>query len=229
MAGGVAWKPIASKISGGASATRSVAAGILTDRRQRFVPHRDHVGRLLEGCLTSRFKPEAHRNACSKSPIRSSVFSSPTEMRNKLSGVRVFGPSTDARCSIKLCVPPRLVARVKSRTFAATCIARSRPPRNCNDNMPPHPAWQRVYSAQDQPAIEGRRCRTAELLRLARPLKQVVLMFGDQRAAHHIAVPTDIFRRRVQHHVDAPLERPLEDWRSECSVAHADSIGTAAD
>src|ERR1017187_908362 len=31
MAGGVAWKPIASKISGGASATRSVAAGILTE------------------------------------------------------------------------------------------------------------------------------------------------------------------------------------------------------
>src|ERR1035438_6781822 len=95
MAGGVAWKPIASKISGGASATRSVAAGILTERRQRLLPHRDHVGRLLEGCLTSRFKPEAHRNACSKSPTKSSAFSNPTEIRSKFSGVRVFGPSTE--------------------------------------------------------------------------------------------------------------------------------------
>src|ERR1035438_6475170 len=81
MAGGVAWKPIASKISGGASATRSVAAGILTERRQRFVPHRDHVGRLLEGCLRMLFKPEAHCNACAKSPTKSSAFSNPTEMR----------------------------------------------------------------------------------------------------------------------------------------------------
>src|ERR1039458_95095 len=110
----------------------------------------------FEGCLTSRFKPETHCNACSKSPTKSSAFSNPTEIRSKFCGVPVFGPSTDARCSIKLCVPPRLVARVKSRTFAATCIARSRPPRNCNDSMPPNPAiWRAATACPGWPARPG--------------------------------------------------------------------------
>src|SRR5687768_10820556 len=46
-------------------------------------------------------------SALPRSSIRSSGCSSPTETRSKLSGARVFGPSTDARCSIKVSGPDR--------------------------------------------------------------------------------------------------------------------------
>ena len=40
--------------------------------------------------------------------------SRPTETRKRPCGVRLSGPSIEARCSIRLSTPPRLVARVKS-------------------------------------------------------------------------------------------------------------------
>ncbi len=36
--------------------------------------------------------------------------------------MRVWGPSTEARCSIRLWAPPRLVARMNTRHWAATAI-----------------------------------------------------------------------------------------------------------
>ena len=62
-------------------------------------------------------------NAWSRSSIRSSGFSSPTDKRSRFSGTLVPGPSTDARCSIKLSTPPRLVALVKSFARPATDMA----------------------------------------------------------------------------------------------------------
>ena len=56
------------------------------------------------------FAPHGHRqaphktihNAWARSSIRSSTFSSPTDTRSRLSGVSLFGPSMEARCSIRL-------------------------------------------------------------------------------------------------------------------------------
>ena len=47
------------------------------------------------------------------------------------------GPSTDARCSIKLCVPPKLVARMNTLVPAATRIAFAAEPFTRNDITPP--------------------------------------------------------------------------------------------
>ena len=59
----------------------------------------------------------SNRPACSR----------PMDNRKRPSGEVVPAPSIDARCSIKLSTPPRLVARVKIFVFAATRIAASRP------------------------------------------------------------------------------------------------------
>ena len=53
-------------------------------------------------------------SAWSRSAIRSSTCSRPIDIRSRPCGVRLCGPSIDARCSIRLSTPPRLVARVKS-------------------------------------------------------------------------------------------------------------------
>src|SRR5438067_9723449 len=82
--------------------------------------------------------PSNQESACSKSSIKSSGCSRPIEQRNKLSGEVVPGPSIDARCSIKLSTPPKLVARVKISVLAATRIAASRPPFASNESIPPN-------------------------------------------------------------------------------------------
>ena|SRR5215813_11205768 len=51
-----------------------------------------------------------HGSACTKSSIKSSGCSKPTDNRNKFFGDVEAGPSADARCSIRLSTPPRLVA-----------------------------------------------------------------------------------------------------------------------
>ncbi len=48
------------------------------------------------------------------------------------------GPSIDARCSIKLSTPPKLVARIKIFVFAAAFIAASRPPLTSKESIPPN-------------------------------------------------------------------------------------------
>src|SRR3954453_10749745 len=77
-------------------------------------------------------------SACVKSSTRSSACSSPTETRSRFSAFRLPTPSLDARCSIRLSVPPSDVARVKIFVFAVTACASARPPRTLNDNMPPN-------------------------------------------------------------------------------------------
>ncbi len=49
------------------------------------------------------------------------------------------GPSTLARCSIRLSTPPMEVARFQSCTFAAVAMAAASPPFTLMDSMPPKP------------------------------------------------------------------------------------------
>ena len=68
-------------------------------------------GRRIEAAAEQQHRARHQpRSAWSKSSFRSSMCSSPTETRRRFSGARVPGPSTDARCSTRLSVPPRLVA-----------------------------------------------------------------------------------------------------------------------
>jgi hypothetical protein len=53
-------------------------------------------------------------SACDRSAIRSSGCSRPIDTRSRLTGVADVGPSTLARCSIRLSTPPKLVALVNS-------------------------------------------------------------------------------------------------------------------
>ena len=76
---------------------------------QRLIEVLDQIVGIFE---TDRQSQEAFRRSCS-------------------------GPSIDARCSIKLSTPPRLVARVKIFVFAATDIAASRPSFTSNESIPP--------------------------------------------------------------------------------------------
>ncbi len=83
--------------------------------------------RLLRSRSRRRRQPEEHEgqqdshgcrsyaSACVRSSIRSSGCSSPTETRRRFCGVGEPGPSLDARCSMRVSVPPRLVALVRSR------------------------------------------------------------------------------------------------------------------
>src|SRR5690606_9333236 len=61
--------------------------------------------------------------ACSRSVIRSSTASTPTDSRSRSGGHGVVGPSTLARCSRRLSTPPSDVARFHSSTFAAVAMA----------------------------------------------------------------------------------------------------------
>src|SRR3989442_3252163 len=68
-------------------------------------------------------RPEPYFNAWRRSSIRSSGCSIPTDRRSRLGCAVEYSPSLDARCSMRLSVPPRLVAFRKSLTFDATIVA----------------------------------------------------------------------------------------------------------
>ena len=87
-----------------------------------------------------------------------------------------------------------------------------------------HPPGQGIDAPQRQPAIERRRHAAAIALRFARAFEQVVLMPRDQRPADHIAVPADVLRRGVHHHVDPAIERLLQHRRGERAVADRDDV-----
>ncbi len=75
--------------------------------------------------------------ACSRSSIRSWACSSPMDSRIRLPGERRCAPSTEARCSIRLSMDPRLVASVNSRVACANAMARCSGPRKRNDSSAP--------------------------------------------------------------------------------------------
>ena len=58
--------------------------------------------------------------ALSRSTIKSLTFSSPTDILIRLPGEVPKVPSTDFLCSMRLSVPPKLVARLKKLTFLTT-------------------------------------------------------------------------------------------------------------
>jgi len=80
----------------------------------RSCPHGSAAG-LIPDTLTLVQIGIYPARACSRSAIKSSTCSRPTETRSRLSGVGESAPSTEARCSIKLSVPPRLVALANRR------------------------------------------------------------------------------------------------------------------
>ena len=97
---------------------------------------------VLGGAVVSRLDDEAFaqlRMAQLYGGAVPSPFSRPTDTRSRPCGVLLSGPSIDARCSIRLSTPPRLVARVKMSTLAASAIAASLPPLTSKDSMPPKP------------------------------------------------------------------------------------------
>src|SRR5205807_947573 len=92
-------------------------------------------------------RPWAACNAWSRSAPRSSGSSSPTESRSRSGGHGESGPSTEARCSIRLSTPPSEVARFHSSTLAAAAMAACSPPLTRIDSMPPKPVIWRAATA----------------------------------------------------------------------------------
>ena len=63
----------------------------------------------------------------------------PTETRSRFSGTTLCGPSTVARCSIRLSTPPSEVAGTKSRVRVATRFASAAPPATRSESIAPKP------------------------------------------------------------------------------------------
>src|SRR5690606_12048557 len=76
-------------------------------------------------------------SACSRSAARSSICSRPIERRRRLRGTGLSGPSTVARCSIKLSTPPNEVAGRKRWHAFTTSMAAASPPRTSKLSIPP--------------------------------------------------------------------------------------------
>src|SRR2546421_7188141 len=87
--------------------------------------------------------------------------------------------------------------------------------------MHAHPAGERAHSAQDQPAIEGRRNSANRALNLTDPLKNSRCLFRDNSTAHHIGMAAEIFRGRMHDEIRAEIEWALHDWRPRV-VAYAE-------
>ena len=119
------------------------------------------------------------------------------------------GPSIDARCSIKLSTPPRLVARMKIFVFAATFIAASRPPLTSKRK---HPTKHRHLSCRDlvarmrlQPGI----IHAFDFLMLRQKLCDFHCIF--RMRAHS--------PRQCAH---APQNQPAIERRGDCAAAVLD-------
>ena len=94
--------------------------------------------------------------------------------------------------------------------------------------MHAHPAGERAHSAQDQPAIEGRRNSAGRALNLTDALKNSRCLFRDNSTAHHIGMATEIFRCRMHDEIRAEIERALHDRRPGV-VASAKRAGVMRD
>mmetsp|Transcript_36858 Transcript_36858/g.91727 ORF Transcript_36858/g.91727 Transcript_36858/m.91727 type:complete len:245 (+) Transcript_36858:275-1009(+) len=92
---------------------------------------------LLSGLslFECRFRPSSARL---RSWNRSSASSNPTESRSRSPGTPESGPSTVARCSMRLSTPPREVAGAQILSRDSRCSAASAPPATRMDNMPPN-------------------------------------------------------------------------------------------
>ena len=71
--------------------------------------------------------------------MSSSAFSMPTETRSRFSGTTLLGPSTVARCSMRLSTPPSEVAGTKSRVRVATRFAAPASPATSRESIAPKP------------------------------------------------------------------------------------------
>ena len=97
-------------------------------------------------------------SAGAKSPIKSSGCSRPMDHRCQSAGVAVSGPSMDARCSIRLCVPPKFVARTNTCTRAAAArrpLAPTAYPRNPSSAAPPSGAPDAPADPDNAPPPAG--------------------------------------------------------------------------
>ena len=75
--------------------------------------------------------------------------------------------------------------------------------------VPSHPQLKCLQSSHRQVGVEGARHGTGAVLQ-ERELSIEFLAVGDQRTAHHVRVPADVFRRRVQHDVGPQGQRLLQ-------------------
>ena len=63
----------------------------------------------------------------------------PTETRSRFAGTTLCGPSTVARCSMRLSTPPSEVAGTKSRVRVATRFAVPASPVTSRESIAPKP------------------------------------------------------------------------------------------
>ena len=75
--------------------------------------------------------------------------------------------------------------------------------------VPSHPQLECLQTPHRQVGIEGARHGAGAVLQ-ERELGIEFLAVGDQRTAHHIGMPADVFRRRVQHDVGPQGQRLLQ-------------------
>ena len=186
--------------------------------------------------------------------MMSSGCSRPTDIRSSPSGARVCGPSTDARCSIRLSdaaqargarddpeparhsqrrgAPARhlerehaterrhlprghIVTRVRRKPRIVHGAHSGVPGEEARDGgrvlaVRADPARQRARPAEHEPAVERRRHAAGQRLREPHPAEELVVRPGHHRAALHVAVAAEIFRRRVHDQVGAERERAHE-------------------
>ena len=81
-----------------------------------------------------------------------------------------------------------------------------------------HPAGQRAHPAQDEPRVERRGDAAGDVPQVVEPLHELPPPGEDQGTSLDIAVTAEVLGRRVEGHVHAEIERPLQDRRSERAV-----------
>ena len=82
-----------------------------------------------------------------------------------------------------------------------------------------HPVGQRADAAQREPAVEGRGHRALHRLNETDALKKRVVLPHHNRAAQHVAMPRQIFGRRVHDEVGPQRKNGLQARRGPGVVA----------
>jgi len=88
--------------------------------------------------------------------------------------------------------------------------------------MPLHPERQRAQSAQGKEAAERIEHAAGGVLQEAKPVDEIAVVANDRGAADDIGMTADIFGHRMDDDVEAELQRPLHDGRSESVVGDRD-------
>ena len=82
-----------------------------------------------------------------------------------------------------------------------------------------HAQRQRLGAAHDEPGVERRKNRARTVLNEADPVC-ILFIVKDYDAADAIGMTVEILGRRMDHDIDAKLERALQVWRHKRVVAN---------